>query len=91
MSPKPSTYRQAAMIPPKIDSAHGAFQNPFAYPCKSDEKHPLPSGIESTRTIHHPGMTLLDYFAGQFIARGDTPQDAYRNAELALKEREGYL
>jgi hypothetical protein len=37
------------------------------------------------------GMTLLDYFAGQFIARGDTVEDAFRNAALAMKERQSYI
>lgn len=36
-------------------------------------------------------LSLLDYFAGQFIVRGDTAHDAYRNAQLMMKEREKYV
>lgn len=33
------------------------------------------------------GMTLLDYFAGQYMAAGKLPDEAFRLARLAMKER----
>lgn len=34
------------------------------------------------------GMTLTDYFAGQYMAAGKLPDEAFRLAKLAMKERD---
>jgi len=35
-----------------------------------------------------PGMTLRDYFAGQYAASGCDPELAYKKADAMLAERE---
>lgn len=56
-------------------------RNPFAYPWKED--HPL-----FDETLHHPGMKLRDWFAGQALAGGADPRSAYAMADLMLELRD---
>lgn len=50
------------------------------------------SGYITMDTVQVPvGICVLDHYAMSFIQRGDTVHDAFRNAALALKEREKYL
>jgi hypothetical protein len=41
--------------------------------------------------LHYEGMTLLDFFAAQYMSAGKAPDEAFRLASQALKEREAYL
>lgn len=37
---------------------------------------------------NNKGMTLTDYFAAQYMSAGKLPDEAFRLARLAMKERE---
>ena len=46
---------------------------------------------KESETIHRyntTGMTLTDYFAAQYMAAGKLPDEAFRLARIAMKERE---
>lgn len=57
------------------------MENPSAFPIY--EEHDGDGGVND------PGMTLLDYFAGQSLASGNckTASEAYIDAENMLEER----
>ena len=66
-------------IPQKVDSVPGAFYNQQAFPTSVPSKNGW---------VAVSGMTLTDFFAGQYMAAGKLPDEAFRLARLAMKERE---
>lgn len=58
----------------------------YAFPLEWEEQ-----GQFGPYKCNNPGMTLLDFFAAQYMSAGKPPDEAFRLASLALKEREGYL
>jgi hypothetical protein len=74
--------------------------NQQAFPC-TEIVDDVVCGIMQTTHQHHPGMTLLDYMAGQVVqglAANESfnhityaPQIAYAQAAAMLEERKKYI
>lgn len=43
------------------------------------------------KTLRFEGMTLFDYFVGQYIAAGAAPAMAVKNAKAVMQHRNDYL
>lgn len=62
-------------------------ENPQIYPrVNTTTRHD-----DWTEYEYFNGMTLLDYFAGQYMANGCTPEESYQKASIAIHERQRYL
>lgn len=54
--------------------------------------HPTLSGLAiDEKTFRFEGMTLFDYYVGQFAAAGATPAAAIKNAKVAIQLRNDHL
>lgn len=54
--------------------------------------HPTLNGaVIDEKTLRFEGMTLFDYFVGQFIAAGAAPAMAVKNAKATMQHRNDYL
>ena len=63
-------------------------ENPGAFPCQGVHTEKDARGFTSNLHVIYPGMSLLDYFAGQYMSYGNPPDTAYSLAGQALRERE---
>ena len=54
--------------------------------------HPTLNGAAlDDKTFRFEGMTLFDYYVGQFIAAGASPTMAIKNAKATMQHRNDYL
>ena len=54
--------------------------------------HPTLNGAAlDDKTFRFEGMTLFDYFVGQYIAAGAAPAMAVKNAKAVMQHRNDYL
>ena len=54
--------------------------------------HPTLNGAAlDDKTFRFEGMTLFDYYVGQFIAAGAAPAMAVKNAKATMQHRNDYL
>jgi hypothetical protein len=54
--------------------------------------HPTLNGaVIDDNTYRFEGMTLFDFYVGQFIASGDTPKDAVKLAVETMQLRNNHL
>ena len=54
--------------------------------------HPTLNGAAlDDKTFRFEGMTLFDYFVGQYIAAGAAPATAVKNAKAVMQHRNDHL
>ena len=54
--------------------------------------HPTLNGAAlDDKTFRFEGMTLFDYYVGQFIAAGAAPAAAVKNAKAVMQHRNDHL